>query len=668
MPIPPDYASRVYAGVLGKIIGVYLGRPFEGWEHQRILRELGEIRDYVHAKLNVPLIVTDDDITGTFTFVRAMEDFAKAGKNLTAKQVGQTWLNYIIENKTILWWGGMGLSTEHTAYLRLQNGIDAPRSGSMELNGKVVSEQIGAQIFIDAWAMIAPGDPRLAAELARVAATVSHDGEAVYAAQLLAAMESQAFVERDMHKLLDAGLSVIPQDCVIRRLIDDLIVERIKHDDWKKAFADVLRKNYGYDRYGGNCHVVPNHGVVILSLLFGRDSFDESLMIANTCGWDTDCNSGNVGCFMGIKNGLESIGMKWRAPIADRLYLPTADGGSAISDAVRETDRIVKIALGLHDVNAAAPKNGARFHFSYPGSMQGFTAHSSGTRVDNVDGRLRIRDDKSARVSTPTFIPSDAAKFMPGYALLACPTLYSGQTLRASIDTTARIFIDVYNDNGEVETAYVSDAGKEIEWMVPNTGGRPIARVGVEVPAGTSHLNFLTWDGSPDLVLRRLHGSMWQRAWIEAADAPPNNWDPKEDFRLIQNRGRGMLIHGTRGWRNYTVETTLTPHMAGSFGLAARVQGLRRYYAVLVCRDQRIRLIKMHDTERILDEKDFAWNFGQPLQVTLQVADRRVIAKVSDKVIFDMNDTHDPLLDGAIALVVEEGRAASGPVRVWSGT
>jgi len=31
MSIPHDYAERVYAGVLGKIIGVYLGRPFEGW-------------------------------------------------------------------------------------------------------------------------------------------------------------------------------------------------------------------------------------------------------------------------------------------------------------------------------------------------------------------------------------------------------------------------------------------------------------------------------------------------------------------------------------------------------------------------------------------------------------------------------------------------------------
>ena len=34
MTLPNDYLTRVYAGVLGKLIGVYLGRPFEQWTHQ----------------------------------------------------------------------------------------------------------------------------------------------------------------------------------------------------------------------------------------------------------------------------------------------------------------------------------------------------------------------------------------------------------------------------------------------------------------------------------------------------------------------------------------------------------------------------------------------------------------------------------------------------------
>src|ERR671925_556871 len=74
-----------------------------------------------------------------------------------------------------------------------------------------------ALIFTDGWAMVAPGDPELAADLARRAASVSHDGEAVYGAQVLAAMEAQAFVERDLDRLLDTGVSVIPRTSIIYR-------------------------------------------------------------------------------------------------------------------------------------------------------------------------------------------------------------------------------------------------------------------------------------------------------------------------------------------------------------------------------------------------------------------------------------------------------------------
>src|SRR5579872_5030685 len=102
--LPSDYSERAYAAVLGKLIGVYLGRPFEGWTYERIMASLGEIHFYVNDRLGVPLIVTDDDISGTFTFLRALPDYDYA-PTLTPQQIGQTWLNYIIENRTILWWG-----------------------------------------------------------------------------------------------------------------------------------------------------------------------------------------------------------------------------------------------------------------------------------------------------------------------------------------------------------------------------------------------------------------------------------------------------------------------------------------------------------------------------------------------------------------------------------
>ena len=92
MPIGSDYEERVYAGVLGKLIGVYLGRPFEGWSYQRIMDELGEVNYYVHDRLRVPLVVTDDDISGTFTFLRALPDYGNAATSLPRRsaRVGST--------------------------------------------------------------------------------------------------------------------------------------------------------------------------------------------------------------------------------------------------------------------------------------------------------------------------------------------------------------------------------------------------------------------------------------------------------------------------------------------------------------------------------------------------------------------------------------------------
>jgi ADP-ribosylglycohydrolase len=396
MSLPTDYVERVYAGVLGKLIGVYLGRPFENWTYERIQQELGEVNYYVHDRFGMPLVVTDDDISGTFTFVRALADYGYPA-TLTPAQIAQSWLNYIIEERTILWWGGMGNSTEHTAFLRLKQGIPAPQSGSIALNGKVVAEQIGAQIFIDGWAMVAPGDPERAADLARRAASVSHDGEAIYAAQVIAAMESLAFVESSLDRLLDTAVTLIPADSLIYALIADLREWHAAEPDWRKNRAHIEAK-YGYDKYGGNCHMIPNHALIIHALLHGDDDFQKSLMIVNTCGWDTDCNSGNVGCLLGIKNGLAAIdgqGPDWRGPIADRLYLSTAEGGRGITAAVTETYHIVNSGRALVGEPPLSPKGEAYFHFELPGSVQGFVPEQSAevqgvVQVENVAGHSRM--------------------------------------------------------------------------------------------------------------------------------------------------------------------------------------------------------------------------------------------------------------------------------------
>lgn len=703
MSLPHDYPERVYAGVLGKIIGVYLGRPFEGWSYDRIMAELGEINYYVHEKRRVPLIVTDDDISGTFTFLRALPDYGHS-RELTPAQIGQTWLNYIIERRTILWWGGLGNSTEHTAYLRLKQGIEAPQSGSIALNGKVVAEQIGAQIFIDGWAMVAPGDPEFAADLARRAASVSHDGEAIYGAQVVAAMEAQAFVEPDIDKLIDTAVSLIPRDSLIYRLIGDIRDWHAGEKDWRKT-REQIAAHYGYDKYGGNCHMVPNHALIIHALLHGDDDFQKSLMIVNTCGWDTDCNSGNVGCLLGIKNGLAGLetGPDWRGPVADRLFLPTADGGRAITDAVTETYHIVNIGRALAGQEPVAPKQGARFHFELPGAVQGFQPEESvevnGTvNVENVAGHSRqgerslalryhhLSPGRVARVATATFIPSEeVASYFDkrGYALLASPTLYAGQTVRAGLSADSgnaqpvrcSLYLRAYGPDDKLaltrgpEVNLEPGAGHEFTWPIAETGGAPIAEIGLEISSerradGTVYLDYLTWAGAPRVSFSRpgYAGNMWRRAWVNGVDQFEERWP--EAYRLVQNSGRGLLMQGTREWADYQVSATLTPHLAKAAGLAARVQGLRRYYALLLCDDGKARLVKALDGDHVLAETDFAWHFGAPYEFELQVVGSYLTAGINGQTLFRVEDTSRPLTGGGIALVCEEGRIATEAVTV----
>ena len=661
-----DYAERVYAGVLGKIIGVYLGRPFEGWSCERLTERFGEIDRYVHEDLGQPLIVADDDISGTFTFLRALEDY-DFDAGLTPQQIGQTWLNYLIEGKTVLWWGGMGVSTEHTAYLRLKHGYKAPASGSIASNGRVVAEQIGAQIFIDGWGMINPGDPARAADFARRAASVSHDGEAIYGAQVVAALVAAAFVEQDIDKLLDISVGLIPRDSIIFRMIEDIREWHATGEGWR-ATRQRIDDIYGYRRYGGGCHMVPNHALIILSLLAGNGSFSESLKIVNTCGWDTDCNSGNVGAIMGVRNGLAGLDdiVDWRGPVADRIYLPTADGGRCVTDAVQEAFRVINAGLRTAGQQPIVVKNGARFSFIFPGSVQGFLARSDEVAIGNPDGAgLQIQG--VGQVATMTYPGSDMRKGQ-GYSLAAAPTLYSGQTVRAEFAATkyntANVQVSLYIETGEDEAVTIDGPSLElapgqtqtIEWTVPDTGGEPIAWVGIQTntQGDVVTLDWLTWDGAPSTsLLRPATNAEALSAW--ASSFQVGRATEPGSVGCVSNEGRGMAITGTREWRDYTLTARIAPHLAAAVGIAARVQGLERYYALLLNASGQIQLIKRLGGERVLAQKPLAMELDHMYEFSLNVAGNRITGALDGEQVFEVTDDDRPLETGAVGLIVDEG-------------
>ena len=540
----------------------------------------------MHDRLGKPLIVSDDDITGTFTFVRAVIE-AGFPEAITPQMVAENWLNHIIENKTILWWGGLGRSTEHTAFARMKAGIPAPQCGSIETNGAIIAEQIGAQIFIDAWAMLFPGEPDKAANFAEAAARVSHDGAAVDAAKLIAAMESAAFVESDLNTLLDTGLKFVPSDGIIATMIADIRAWHASGIDWRTAFFK-LRERYGYDKFGGNCHVVPNHGLIILAMLFGEGNFQRSLMIVNTCGWDTDCNSGNLGCLLGIRGGLATIddGPDWRGPINDRMFLPTAAPGLCINDATRVTDMILRCARGIRGL--AEPEK-PRYHFCSPGSTHGAIVEGGSIESGNEFAVKfdHLANGRRLKITIPTFA-SQAELKMEGYSIIGSPSVYSGQALRVAADLSSSV--DQLHGRLIVMTAtrtipcqewlLLCNGDMDLTAVIPEAGIEPIEAIGFELISdvradGRVQIDFIDVNGLPTGPLPN------GRAWITDSN---EFWMHERGGAIVSNSGVRIAATGdTDGRAN--VEAILKADLAKSIGVVAGVQGLRRYISLSLSGD-----------------------------------------------------------------------------------
>lgn len=677
------YEETVYAGVLGKIIGVYLGRPVEGWPYQRIIDEFGEISYYKHQECNVPLIVADDDISGTFSFFRAIAD-TNSENHLTAADFGNAWLNYIIEDKTILWWGGPGRSTEHTAYLNLKRGVQAPESGSIDVNGRTLAEQIGAQIFMDAIAMACPSDPEKAVDLVRKAASVSHDGIALDAACYLGAMESMAFEEKCLEKLFDLGMRYV-SDKTLLYLIDDIRTICGAVTDWRQARAKIDEK-YGYDVYPGCCHIVPNHAMVLASLLLAGDNFERSIQIAASAAWDTDCNAGNVGCLNGIRLGLEGIDKKsdFRTPVADRMLVISSDGGSVISDAVIQTKKICIAMAKLFD-KPFNPRT-ERFSFDYPGALQGFSvcpyndAPNVPLRLINSDGGkldiccYSVGGSVNADFSTPTWL--DLSEIALNFSTVASPTLYETQTILwemlylDSQELKIAPYVLYYNRENVVsriigEAKHIKNGLNLFSWKVPSTEGMPIFRLGFRVSSferfnGEISLLRLDWNGSPQFFRQSgmLMSSIWNTnpSWLQswASSAKYFAADFKYTYCVSHPEGNGVVTIGTEDWCDYVVSSRLCFSLHQNGGLVARSTGHRMYYALVFSEYSKIKIIcRRNDEIRCIAAANFDYVEDRLYSVCLRVAGNLIQAEIDGTMILSVQD--DQYSKGGAGFLVERG-------------
>jgi len=688
--IPNDYVERTYAGWLGKVIGVRHGGNIEQWTYERINRTFGEIKTYLHQFKN---FAADDDTNGPMFFLRALGDFTHTSE-ITPEQIGLTWLNYAPDSHGFYWWGGYGKSTENTAYLNLKNGIMAPRSGSIEQNGAAVAEQIGGQIFIDVWGLIAPGNPELAAEYAEKAASVSHDGNGKYGGMFIAACIAQAFVESDIQKIIATGLSVIPSDCEYRKMTNDVIDFYKKNpENWRDCFKYVF-ENYGYDRYPGACHIIPNSAVIVLSLLYSEGDFSKAINICNMCGWDTDCNVANVGTIMGVKNGLDGIEEEWRKPINDFLCCSSVIGSLNALEQPWCASYIARLGYKIAETEIPSQwkdileETGPRFHFEYPGSTHAFRTDTSddSTHITAVvsnstdeaasgNGSLKVFFDRATagigyRVYYKTYYrPEDFndSRYDPSFS----PQLYPGQTIIGKVKVPrvngrkiqARLYIKDCNKNkpyfgDQIELEF--DQWTELTYPIPEMNGVCIEEAGVEfIPTAGYHSNVIAYLDDFNFIGNANYTIDFKKERIEKWNGLHNEVSQTTYLRGIWTLEDGELSGSYHGepaecytgdlkWKNYSFKAIVKPKLGDFHNIQFRVQGGIRSYAVGLSAENKITLFKNQNGYRELVSRDFNWDLDKEYEVEVNAIDNQFTIFVDGLKMMTYQDTDSPYLTGQV--------------------
>lgn len=285
-----EYFDKVLGGWIGKSLGGTIGF-FEGTK---------EITHFNIYELLPDGLVPNDDLDIQLVWLDVLLD---KGIYFTSSQLMEAWIEEYDYN-----FGEYAYGRRN--YLR---GIKPPVSGSY--GNDYYKTGMGCPIRSEVWGMICPGNPDLAAEYAYKDGILDHEGESVWAQQFLAAVEAEAFFEKNLMKLIQTGLNYVPTHSQLYECINDAI----KHFNSGLAWQDTWRKLKNQHSHPDCTYAPFNLGIIIMALLYGRGSFEEALTIAVNSGWDIDCTCSSTAAILGIISGRKGFEKKWLDYAGDKV-------------------------------------------------------------------------------------------------------------------------------------------------------------------------------------------------------------------------------------------------------------------------------------------------------------------------------------------------------------
>ncbi len=608
------YLEKVYASWLGKVIGVRLGSPVENWSSEEIKDKYPDEEGYL---VNYDVYAADDDTNGPLFFVRALLEEGE----LSAEKIGNTFLNYLQEYKGFFWWGGVGVSSEHTAYENLKNGIKAPESGSVKRNGQTIAEQIGGQIFSDCWGYVAGYDCDLAKKLASMASSVTHDRNGIEGGIFVAVALTLAMQMDNIHEVIEGALSYLDPDLEYYQVARDILAfyENNK-DDYHKCL-DYIQKNYGYDRYPGVCHIIPNMALMIMAMSYGEGDFSKTLVLLNRCGWDTDCNCGNVGSILGALVGLKGIDEKWILPINDVLNASSCVGFLNIQTVSESAKLFTKLAYRLRGMDVAEDDL-----FNLPYGTKGI--RPDGGKIQVKDHKLYV--DSGDIYGFSYYLKKDLydARYDPQFS----PLLNPGDAIELKVEGEDSFLFYVRDCIGKSweKPCFVKDGkllldlpeGKNLVFnRIGLKSGKPYAIKDIKV-LRRAKIDYDFSDWAYDHYGPRYGGDEMNniRAFVEHS----GSWSLKDGL-LGESREHALISSGTYGSRYRQISWTFVPLKGKEHLLLFSMRGFLERYGVGFKGDEAV----LMRNEEVLVSAPLKWEEGKTYTLELKERDGRLLVGVA---------------------------------------
>jgi hypothetical protein len=439
-----------------------------------------------------------------------------------------------------------------------------------------------------------------------------------------------------------------------------------------------LYQNFGYDRYPGVVHIIPNAGILAIALLYGEGDFSRSILIANNCGWDTDCNVGNIGAILGVAVGLDGIEPRWREPMNDLLVAASLTGVRNLTTLPACADRFVSLAMGIADQPKPAP--GPRYHFAYPGSTQGFEARVAEGRgsfvaMENIPveadhralrvvfKKLNKKGDARIFVHTYLWARNLTANF---YGASFSPQITPGQTLKARVQLpagSAPLSVGVYvwdaNHSQTLQSPLqILDPGEwyELELKIPPLKNALLSEAGIvarnqadDVWSGSLWIDQLDLSGAPayqdDFTLARPEaGAITQWSFLRGY------WRLEDGAYHGSGAGNNETYTGDCAWEDICLRVRLTPLLGEQHRINLRVQGALRSYAVGLAQGGRLALYKNAGGYVEKAAVPFNWKPGETVALWIEAKGNCISAGVGQNTLITWEDTEAPYRSGQVGL------------------